>query len=228
MELNGPDDPSTLMTQSAMASAYRKLGRLTDAERHYTICFAARQRAVGLDNYVCVDLAISLSYVYRELCRKGETAALLELCLPLETLKRPENFERVCQIKHLQALLLYDDDPQAAELSLRDLIAVAGRQRPPENRETMWVRLTLATWLRKSGRMRDALLLFGDLVTSTSSSPDGEDSSSRSPVTEKQCTIAEGVRPVKAGLAHEAQQLLRKNGLKWIRDCAFHIIHGVR
>lgn len=42
IKLNGPNDPSTLMTQGAMASAYRKLGRPADAERHCVICFAAR------------------------------------------------------------------------------------------------------------------------------------------------------------------------------------------
>ncbi|KXG48154.1 Tetratricopeptide-like helical [Penicillium griseofulvum] len=220
MDLNGPDDPSTLMTQSAMASTYRKLGKLTEAERHYIICFAGRQRAMSLDNYLCIDLAISLAYVYCELHRNEEAAALLEICLPLPTLKKPAHFERVCQIRHLQALMLYDEDPAAAEDLLHDLINASRHNRPPVNRELAWVRVTLANWLRNRGKLKEALLLFQDLVMPIYPSHSA-------PLTDEQCNIAEeGVRLVKAGLAIEARRLLGSHNLQWARDYYFDIIHG--
>ncbi|CAG8909607.1 unnamed protein product [Penicillium egyptiacum] len=220
MELNGPDDPSTLMTQSAMASTYRKLGRLTDAEHHYILCFAGRQRAMSLDNYLCVDLAISLAYVYHELHRNEEAGALLEICLPLEALKRSANFERVCQIKHLQALMLYDEDPAAAENLLYDLINASRGNRPPVNRELVWVRVTLARWLRNRGDTREALLLFQDLVEPVSPSYG-------TPLADEQCKLSEeGVNLIKAGLAIKARHLLESNGLRWVRNYYFDIVHG--
>ena len=220
MNLNGPDDPSTLMTQSAMASTYRKLGRLSDAEHHYIVCFAGRQRAMSLDNYLCVDLAISLAYVYYELHRKEEAAALLEICLPLETLKRSAYFERVCQIKHLQAIMLYDDDPMAAENLLHDLMDVSKNQLPPVNREMVWVRITLASWLRHRGKANEALLLFQDLFISAFSPYE------KIPANEQLKIVEEAVSLVKAGFAREARQLLGKNNLQWIRDWYFDIVHG--
>lgn len=220
LELNGPFDPSTLMTQAAMASTYRKLGRLEDAEHHYSFCLAGRQRAVGLDNYVCVDLAISLVYVYRELQRYEEASALVDLCLPLETLKRSENFERVCQIKHFQALLLYDQDPMTAEYALFDLMDESRDHLPPANREMMWVRVTLAGWLRKTGKTKEARSLFKDVVMPAPPLHNGF-------VADYQCEIAEeAVKLVKWGLMNEARALLGRHGMKWVRDYYFDIIHG--
>lgn len=222
MKLNGPNDPSTLMTQSAMASTYRKLGRLNEAERHYTICFAARQRAVGLDNYVCIDLAISLSYAYWELQRKEEALALMELCCPLETLQKDESFERFCQIKHLQAKLVYDDNHEEAEQILTQILETSRSKRPPANRETMWIRLTLAHYLRSHGKVTQASNLFKGITKRQSASASAEELT-----TTEHTGIAENaVRLMKAGKLGEAKGMLKTNDLMWVREGVFEIIHG--
>ncbi|CZT01742.1 uncharacterized protein RAG0_09217 [Rhynchosporium agropyri] len=222
IDLNGPNDPSTLMTQSAMASAYRKLGRLQDAERHYVLCFAGRQRSLGLDHYTCMDIAVSLSYVYREMGRVEEALALMELCASLDGLQKPENFERFCQVNHLQALLLGTDQDtkHEAEYKLQTTLKRRDDEWLRDNRETMWIRLTLALWYRNRGDSESAAQLFQGIVQQKEDCETAFEGKVLGEHAER------AIRLVKCGRVDNAKQFLNLHRLKWSRAADFEIQYG--
>lgn len=224
--LSGPDNPATLMTQSALASLYRKKGQLREAEKHYTIVFAARQLSCGLDNLLTFDIALSLAYVYREMGRLEEASALLDLVSDLEFLGG--QFERWCQMIHLRGLLLYDAGLlDEAVLKLQHLLHVAERNRPSSNREILWVRLSLAHLFRTQDRPEgEALALFQD-VAHDAQEQDPTTMPERNDRHESRCAIIEkALELTRRGATADAQRLLKENRLRWSRREDFHILTG--
>ncbi|OQU95799.1 Tetratricopeptide repeat-containing protein [Cladophialophora immunda] len=212
MDLSGPENPATLMTQSALAGSYRKMGQYEKAEKFYREVFAARQRSCGLDHFVTFDVALSLAYVYREMKRLDEALGYVNLVSSLDILR--DQFERRCQMIHLRALLLYAEGQTDEGVSeLQDLLSVAANHRPSSNREILWIRLSLADMLREQERPREALSLFRDLTHNT------------------HIMALQGKSDLQSIIAEKALRLVRKgaiadNGLYWTRNEDFHILPG--
>lgn len=76
------------------------------------------------------------------------------------------------------------------------------------NREMVWVRITLAKWLRKRKNSEEAQRLFGDIAMSAVAHFD-------EPWTEEKCRIVErAAMLVKVGLAAETKGVLTKSELR--------------
>lgn len=111
--------------------------------------------------------------------------------------------------------------------------------RDENNRELLWVRVTLADVLRYHDKDDEALMLFSDLVAPRASvsllpatQPANEDHYFPSDLMDEpeppaQLTLAEtAVRLVKDAMPDEADELLREAGLQWRRKKDFWVLEG--
>ena len=224
----GPDNPLSLMAQCSMGAIYRKRRMYQRAKQHLTANFAARQRVFSLKLAVTIDSGLQLALLYRETRCLEEAKGLLDLISSSGTID--QWFERVCQVSHIQALLCMDrGNAEGAVETLRAiLIAASAKGREANNRELLWVRLTLADLLRLQNCYDEALLLFSNLVrhqeveASDSRPLKKADSESR-----PQLEIAErALRLIRDADTQAAENLLEKNELEWVRPQDFWIIFG--
>lgn len=212
----GPDNPMAISARCSMVSTYRKTSRYEEAAVAINEVIESRRRALGDEASPTVDAFIQKIVLCRETSKAAEALELIDF-LSDGHLAEPW-FERVCQVQHVRALLETDkgkfESPRRILQSLVDQsldIGIMGR-----NRSLLWVKLDLATILRKDDRDDEALMLFDDLVTSI----DNESSSSweelHAPI---ELVIAEkALRLIRQIRLHEADDLLEKNGLRWVRQ----------
>jgi hypothetical protein len=227
-KLFGPENAMVLMAQVALADVQRKLGSLEPAESNLNQAYEARMRVWGISPFSSIDTVIHLIIVCRE------TGKLDQAQEHIDFLSRPDIlepfFERFCQVGHLRALLLIDAGKREQGIailsSLIDLSLQKGRE--SNNRSLLWVRLTLATILKQSGKDDEASELFEDLVTTSG----GDDSDSVNsldgePQPPRELEIAEkALRLVRDRKERQAELLLDENGLKWKRVKDFWIPTG--
>jgi len=216
----GPENPATTMTQCALGVIYRKLGDFNTAEKHMKEVFVIRQRSFGLNSPPTFDNAINLAYLCRDMARPEEARAFLDLVSDLDLLET--DFERYCQTKHLDALLQLDEnDLETPSKSLRSLLDYAFKLGPEhDNRELLWVRLTLAKILRNQGRSDEALILFKGLVESNDKKVAGLE-----PL-EQLKTVETALKLVKRAQITQADDLLRRENLRWTRIQTFWVLVG--
>ena len=225
--LTDTDNPMSQMLQKSLASVRWKRGELAKAEKLSLENFAARQRTFTMQAVITIDAGFQLAVLYRELGRPQEALALLDLMNEHNDLS--QEFERHCQFEHLRALLAHDtDDSAAAIYRLQTLLHQAtNKGRSANNRELLWVRLTLADMLRRENRSDEAAALFGDLVRPATGDSDSYGSLAEEPDTPQQLAIAEeALNHVRRMAFLEAERLLRENGLEWVRYQDFWILFG--
>jgi hypothetical protein len=220
----GPDNPMTVVARCAMVSTYRKAGRYEEAETAVEEVIESRQRALGPESAPTVD-----AYIQKiVLCRDSEkpNGALKVIDFIAEGHLADPWFERLCQVEHVHALLEVDagefESPRIILQSLIDKSMEIGDK--GRNRSLLWVKLDLATILRRGNRDDEALMLFDDLVESI----DIDSSSSwEEPLAPVELMIAEkALRLVRQIKPNEAQDLLKKNGLRWVREEDFWMLSG--
>lgn len=101
------------------------------------------------------------------------------------------------------------------------------RGRDANNRELLWVRLTLTDMLRKYNRFDEAATLFADIVKPASGDSDSNQCLGEERDTPRQLAIAEeALRHVRRASAMEADTLLYENKLEWVRTQDFWIVFG--
>jgi len=219
--------PLSLMTQTAKGSAYRKQKRFTEAETALEMSWHTRQHLFSLNSNTTADSGIQLAVLYRDTCRDAETASLLDQVAQSSIF--PADFQRRCQIIHLHALLGFDageyEAPKASLLRLLD--EATGPQRDRNNRELLWVRITLADEMRAHGEADLALMIFTDLVKPIET-PNGLPSELETePESPHQLRTAEqALRYIKAGNQQAADYLLQEHKLQWVRTRDFWIAQG--
>jgi len=218
----GPINSFILMAQTAMGAVQRKQGKYQEAKLNLFEGWAGRKQIFSININVCLDAAIQLALLYRD---KGEGKSCLELLDQVsDSTVLERDFERSCQMAHLRALVGFDNGeyntPKLALLRLLD--EASGPNRDKNNRELLWIRITLANVMRHHGDEDEALMLFTDLVKPVSGSADGLDGEPEPP---SQLRIAEqALRLVRQACLTESQTLLRDNGLQWLRDEDFWIL----
>jgi len=226
----GKTHPLSLMAQAAVSSVYRKEGDYKLARDNLELAWEARQRLFSLNSNTTVDSGIQLAITYREMSLHAEALQLLdeiEMSNVLET-----DFERTCQVAHIRAIIAFDqgdfDKPRVELTKLLD--RTIGKQRDMNDRECLWIRITLADALRQHGDDAEALMLFSELVK-----PTKDDRNSRSntppladePEPPTQLALAEeALRLVKKADVVGADELLAKNDLQWFRRKDFWIRQG--
>ena len=212
------ENPMAQMLQKSIASIYWKKGELKRAETLMRENFVARQRLFTMNSVVTIDSGFQLAVVLRESGRLEESQALLDFMSGQNTLEK--EFERFCQFEHLRALLeLGREDYNAAHDRLRSLLHRAiTRGRDANNRELLWIRLTLADMLRKHNRFDEAAALFNDIVKPATGDSDSNQCLAEEPSTPQQLATAEkALRHVRRASSMEADTLLCENKLEWVR-----------
>ena len=212
----GPDNPMAVSARCSMVSSYRKMKRNEEAETAVEEVIKSRRRALGDTASPTVDAFIQKLVLYRETGKAAQAKELIEF-LSKGQLAEPW-FERVCQVEHVRALLETDEgkveSPRTILQSLVDQsleIGLKGR-----NRSLLWVRLDLATILRKDDKDAEALMLFDNVVTSIDSDSSSSWEELHAPL---ELMIAEkGLRLLRDIKLYEAEKLLVTNGLRWVRQ----------
>ncbi len=243
--LHGEEQALSLMVQCARGSILRKRRSFAHAEKMLLDCYRARTDRFTTENNVCIDTAIQLAVLYREMNQGKDAVDLLDSISASKVFST--DFERVCQVQHIRALVHFDAGRfEAPKSSLRSLLHQAsGKGREKNNRELLWIRITLADVLRRHGEHDEALMLFVDLVevdsdddSSDDSSDDGEDSGKvvkvRYPrslddepeAPDQLATAEKALRYLKNAQGDEAEELLRARGLRWVRKRDFWIMQG--
>ncbi|MCJ1419054.1 hypothetical protein MMC32_005405 [Xylographa parallela] len=230
--LKGEDHPLSLMVLCGLGSVLRKRKEFAQAEGILLRVWGARQRRFTLSNNLSIDSAIQLAILYREMECAGKAVDLLDVISSSSVFQI--DFERFCQLSHIRALINFDagayDIPR---LSLQHLIDQAtGANRHRNNRELLWIRLTLSDVLRWHGQLDEASMLFVDLVEFENDTVEGGSPASTSSLDEEpeppiQLIIAEkALRLVRQAKQTEARNLLHENRLRWTRKRDFWIMQG--
>jgi tetratricopeptide (TPR) repeat protein len=237
--IGGNDHPFTLMLKTSLGSVCRKLRRFEQAESALRTSLDVRKNLFTVRNTVTIDSAIQLALLYYDVGRSEEAIAELDLVSNPVYLER--EFERRCQIQHIRARVQfeaghYHEPREALERLLNE---ATGNGENENNRELLWVRVTLADVLRYHNKDDEALMLFSDLVSPRPSKAlppatrhANEDHHFPSDLTDEpeppaQLTLAEtAVRLVKDAMPDEADELLREVGLQWRRKKDFWVLEG--
>ena len=229
--IQGAKSPLALMVQTALGSVYRKIHEYDQSEKSLLEAWAAREALWSINVNVAVDSAIQLSVLYRETARGKKAIEVLDAISKSKVFA--SDFERTCQVQHIRALVQLDrgnyNRPRFALQRLLD--EATGAHRDKNNRELMWVRVTLADVLRQHGDCDEALLLFSDLVEKRPK-PDAEVPPSPSsldgePEPHHQLIVAEkALRFIKQAEFDKAAMLLEENNLQWSRERDFYILQG--
>ncbi|KIW34621.1 uncharacterized protein PV07_01391 [Cladophialophora immunda] len=210
------------MAQTALGAVQRKQGNYAEAQKNLFDGWGGRKQIFSINVNVCLDAAFQLALLLRD---KGDGASCLELLEEVSNSSVLEqDFERRCQMVHIRSLVEFDngeyDIPKFALLNLLD--QATGSNRDRNNRELLWVRLTLADVMDKHGEDKDALMLFSELVE-----PREGDATQLidEPEPPSQLRLArDALKLVRKAQLSESDNLLRANNLKWVRDSDFWIL----
>lgn len=219
----GKTNGIALMTQTAQGSAYRKQGQFEAAKDLLTRSWTERKLLFTIGNNVTVDSGIQLAILWRDV---GDNASAIDTIGEVVTSGIfPGDFERACQLDHLRALIDFDSgrymDGKCRLLCRLGQAGNGGQHH--NNRELLWIRITLADVMRSHGEGDDTLILFSDLVTPLSL-PDELDDEPEPP---QQLELAEkALRYLKSYNQAAATKLLQSHGLKWRRPRDFWILQG--
>ncbi|ERF71414.1 hypothetical protein EPUS_08683 [Endocarpon pusillum Z07020] len=237
--IGGPAHPFSLMLKTAFGSVCRKLGCFAEAEEALLGSLTARKRLFTTENVTYVDSVLQLAALYYENERGKDGLEYLGLVQDSAGLK--DEFERECQEKHIRALINLEagfyTKPKTVLQRLLD--EASGQGRNKNNRELLWVRITLADVLRQRGKYDEALMVFSDLVSPRlaelpvqAGSEDAvgykfPSSLVDEPEPPAQLTIAErALRLLRDAKQDDAELLLQENGLKWKRQKDFWVLQG--
>jgi tetratricopeptide (TPR) repeat protein len=231
VQTHGSSDPMAVFTQAALGSVLRKLGKYEMAEEMLLEAFGGRQRLYSLDVNVLIDSAMQLAILYRELGCGKKSTEFLDSVASSSVLKR--DFERKCQDAHLRAIVAFDSgEYEVPKASLMLLLHEAtGAERKQNNRELLWVRITLADVMRRHNEAAEALMLFSELVEPICQ--DSESAHQRitdlkdEPEPPRRLMTAErALRLVKETKQSAAQELLQQEKLQWVSERDFWILQG--
>ena len=237
--IGGSTHPFSLMLKTAFGSVSRKLGRYGDSEEALLVSLTARGRLFTKNNVTYIDSALQVAALYYESGRGREGLEYLDLVSESDALKA--EFERYCQEKHIRALIDLEAGFYTKPRSVlqRLLNEASGKGRDKNNRELLWVRITLADVLRQRGKNDEALMVFSDLVSSrTPEVPHSIESKDvgghefpssliDEPESPAQLRIAErALRLIKDSKPGDADLLLQENGLEWRRMKDFWVVQG--
>ncbi|KAL2810486.1 hypothetical protein BJX63DRAFT_316956 [Aspergillus granulosus] len=221
--VTGENNGLALMIQTAQGSAYRKQRRFDLARKSLSHSWAVRKQLFTLDNNVTVDSGMQLAILCRDLGDNAGAGDTLDEVM--ESKIFPGDFERICQVDHVRALIEFDSGQyhDGKRRLLRRLDEAGNCDKDPNNRELLWIRITLADVMRAHGETDDALMLFSNLVTP--SFLPGELDEEPEPPQQLQ-TAEKALRYIQSYNPDAAEMLLQGHKLKWRRAKDFWILQG--
>jgi tetratricopeptide (TPR) repeat protein len=212
----GPDDSFAITTRIYMGDLHRVLDNQEPAVANLERGVALRRQFMPISHLVTLDPAITLAIAYRDFEMYDKADKLVEEVEKAGMLEQEDRFVRLCQVKHLRSLLLFDGgEIDDAINTLQTLLIEVDRERM--NRALLWICLDLATMLRHRSNEGDehaARSLFHDIVEDIDSNeprdePDGP----------RLLELAEkAVRLVRDGRLDDANVFLRAERLWWVRE----------
>ncbi|KAH8805238.1 hypothetical protein F5884DRAFT_443080 [Xylogone sp. PMI_703] len=220
--VSGPDDSLAVWSRYAMSSVYRKAGLYEEAGIAIDEVIKSREKTVGSGASATADAYIQKIILHREADKRAEALELIE-SISKQGSAKPW-FERTCQIEHVRALLVADEgNLEMARKILQSLVEQAlSKGDEGRNRSMLWVRLDLATILRKQNKEEEASMLFLDLVEPKEGEPESSWEALESP---RDLEIAESaIRHIRKLEFQQAQDLLQRNGAQWVREEDFWIM----
>lgn len=228
--VRGKSNGLSIFAFTSIGSVNRKQQDYPKAKPNLEFSWESRERLFSINSNTTVDSGLQLALLYREM---GQFDAALELLDKLEGSSVFEkDFERVCQAKYIQALIAFDQghfsDP------VRDLTKLVddttGSMRDRNNRECLWIRITLADALRHIGNDAEALMFFSELVKPLENEHRCRPCTptlNEEPETPAQLETAEkALRMVRDRNPSGAIKLLRSKDLQWKREEDFYIRQG--
>ena len=228
--VRGKNNGLSIFAYESLSCIYRKKQLYEEAKTNAEFCWEARQRLFTINSNTTVDSGLQLALTYRDSGLPQEALKVLDEVEKSTVFDK--DFERICQAKHIRALIAFDNGNVSKPL--QDLTKIiddtTGDKRDQNNRECMWIRPTLATALRYVGRDADAQMVFCELVESLRDEADQRASTPSlddEPESPAQLKIAEeALNMVKDRDLEGAKQLLREKGLQWRRLADFYIRQG--
>ncbi|KAJ8122468.1 hypothetical protein ONZ43_g1346 [Nemania bipapillata] len=168
-ELFGPDDSFCNAVQLNVGEIQLLLGQHEEAIATLQDVLEWRRETFLLSNMVRLDAEITLAIAYRAAGMSQDALAIIkEVEDEVENLH--SEFERYCQIVHLKGLLLAEAGSLDKAIHLLEDIVIQAEE-GQNNRALLWIRLDLATLLRRRGRGCDraaASIKFDKIVKETS------------------------------------------------------------
>ncbi|RBR25208.1 uncharacterized protein FIESC28_01943 [Fusarium coffeatum] len=214
-EQYGPEDSFGIATQIFVGDLHRKLGAEEEALLNIKPGLKFRHGFWPISHFLTLDTALVLAITYRDFGNEDGAADIIEDLEQNAELDQDQNFVRLCQVKHLRALLLFEGGNLAQPIQmLEEFLINVNEER--NNRALQWIRLDLAYMIRYRGEEGDehlACSLFDGIVTDQSNDPDGE------PDPPRWLEIAEkALRLVRFGKTDSANELLRVERLRWAHE----------
>ncbi|KEF50794.1 uncharacterized protein A1O9_13152 [Exophiala aquamarina CBS 119918] len=228
--IGGEENGLSLMARTSLGSVYRKQHDYLQARDNLVFAWEARQRLFTINSNTTVDSGIQLATTLREMNHCEDALELLDQVETSTIFK--DDFERECQVTHLRALIKLDQGKSREPIDdlTRVVEETVGDKRGQNNRECLWVRTTLADALKDEGHHSEALMLFSEIVQPILSNLGMltlNDDLKDEPEPPTQLAIAEeALRRVKRRDQAGAEELLRQNGLQWVRQQDFWMRQG--
>ena len=211
-----------LMSRTAVGAIQRKQGKYENAEKSLLEGWAGRKKLFSINVNVCLDAAVQLALLYRD---RGDGASCVELLDAVsDSTVYKLDFERLCQTKHIRQLVAFDNGLyERPKLELLQLLHQAsGSNRNKNNRELLWIRITLSDVMRQHGDDDEAAMLFTELVKPIEQDWRMLPEEPEPPI--RLWLAEQALRLVKCAQRLDAEKLLRCNGLRWARDEDFWIL----
>ncbi|KAM0214072.1 hypothetical protein ACHAQI_003692 [Fusarium lateritium] len=214
-EQYGPEDSFGIATQIFAGDLYRKVKVEEEALENIKPALSFRRGFWPISHFLTLDTALVLAITYRDFWKGEKAAEILDELERDANLDQEQNFIRQCQVKHMRALLLFEDGDVNKSIRILEtfLIETAGGR---DNRALHWIRLDLASMLRYRAGEGDAPLassLFDGIVTDQSDDPDDE------PDPPRWLVIAEeALKLLRFDKVSEANKLLQDEKLRWAHE----------
>lgn len=215
-EQHGPEDTFSWVVQVGLAEVYALLGRMTEAIHNLEESLTMRRKHFPLSSFLRFDVELALVKAYHMVGRDVEVKPLLD---QLESSVSPgSNYERFCQLTHLQGLVLAKNESIDEAIDLLQGI-LDQMELDQNNRALLWIRLDLATFLRLRGRGSDedqASSNFDNIVKDISG--EYEPSYPDEPNPPRLLAVAEqALRLVRVRQVSKARESLTKAQADWLR-----------
>jgi tetratricopeptide (TPR) repeat protein len=214
-EQYGPEDAFGIATQLFVGDLYRKLEVKEKAFENIKPALDFRRGFWPISHFLTLDTALVLAITYRDFWKDEKAAEIIGELERDAKLDQEQNFVRACQVKHMRALLLFEDGNIDQSIRMLEAFLLEiGSER--NNRALYWIRLDLATMLRYRAGEGDAGLarsLFDGIVTDQTDDPEDE------PDPPRWLEVAEdALKLLRFDKVNEAKKILEEENLRWARE----------
>lgn len=204
----GPGDTFEISVRLLLGNLYRILGDHDKAIYHTERGLQFRRQFLPISDLGAVDPAISLAIAYRDAGRAEKADDVLSELERHGKLEDKSRLRRLCQVKYLRSLLLFDRGDTVGAIQLLQTLLTDCEP----NRELMLARVDLASMLRLNGDHQAASSIFDNLLERRG------DTGNRRDRPRELTKAEEALGRIREGNFDAAENLLRAEGLRWVEE----------